>query len=424
VVEWVNDAFERRFGWSAAEIVGASPLRLHARETDIASMRALLTKLQRDGVARLQGVVRKRSDGGRLIGDLLVLRLAGADGAPRRVFHFRGAAVIEAVSSAASALAQLLRLRQALRSDQCELQVLRRVGTEHDAAITAALRQVEQLSEALSSSQASRFAVERSLAELEWRRSQAQEEADVAVEELQHSNQRLRELNRMLDERARRSESQRDAVQIDLDHSHRVHADLLGVVSLELRAPLASVLADAQKLGATEIVEKVRRMIVLLDALLGDAEDDALAELHVAEIEVTMAHAIALTRGEAVRRGVSLRLDRNRCKGVAADRHLLLCCLVELLAGAVRHTRSGGVITVDCRERGERLVVTVHDEGGGIDPASAETGFAQLRRLAGALRGGLSIESRAGQGTMVRLDLPRTVPAHRAQLGSLQPASG
>lgn len=106
--------------------------------------------------------------------------------------------------------------------------------------------------------------------------------------------------------------------------------------------------------------------------------------------------------------------------------------ILNLLANSLEHTRAGNSITISLRRAGERIVLSVDDDGDGISqealsniftPPSPEPelssthggcglglyiayGIAQLHS------GVLLIESREGEGTHVRLMLPSdTVPA-------------
>jgi signal transduction histidine kinase len=80
----------------------------------------------------------------------------------------------------------------------------------------------------------------------------------------------------------------------------------------------------------------------------------------------------------------------------------------EAMANAVRHSGAGRV-TVDLRVTGGEAVMDVADDGSGFDPAQAEgrgNGLVNLRTRAEALGGVLTIDSRFGAGSTVRLRLP------------------
>lgn len=102
----------------------------------------------------------------------------------------------------------------------------------------------------------------------------------------------------------------------------------------------------------------------------------------------------------------------------------------QLLENALKYSPDGGTITIGASARGERLEVTVSDEGIGIAPADAERIFDRfvqgeagdrrrfggiglglyiVRQLARAQGGDVTAAAREGGGTVMRLTLPRAL---------------
>ncbi|QYJ16311.1 hypothetical protein Rxycam_02144 [Rubrobacter xylanophilus DSM 9941] len=79
----------------------------------------------------------------------------------------------------------------------------------------------------------------------------------------------------------------------------------------------------------------------------------------------------------------------------------------EALANVRRHS-GAGCVEVCLRVEGEEAVVEIEDDGRGFDPAASGSGvgLVGMRERAQALRGGLEVESRPGEGTRVRLRVP------------------
>jgi PAS domain S-box-containing protein len=117
---------------------------------------------------------------------------------------------------------------------------------------------------------------------------------------------------------------------------------------------------------------------------------------------------------EVVRAGASLKteliVDRH------ADRLLdpettvqVIFCVWEAASNAVRHANAANLV-VECQHVGELVVVTIRDDGIGFDPeAQAQRpghGLSNLAARARTIGAALSISSRPGAGTNVRLDLP------------------
>jgi signal transduction histidine kinase len=113
------------------------------------------------------------------------------------------------------------------------------------------------------------------------------------------------------------------------------------------------------------------------------------------------------------------------------DGEYLTRLLVNLLENAVRHTPRQGTVTLSARREGSRVMITVEDTGEGIAAEhlphlcerfyrvdTARTGgrggtglgLAICESIVQAHDGNLTIQSQAGEGTTVRVSLPRALP--------------
>jgi len=86
----------------------------------------------------------------------------------------------------------------------------------------------------------------------------------------------------------------------------------------------------------------------------------------------------------------------------------------EALSNVRKHALARAVV-VELHATPSALEVTVRDDGQGFDPAAAEPGATPLglgimRERATLLGGSLQLDSRSGQGTILRLTLPMTFP--------------
>jgi PAS domain S-box-containing protein len=108
---------------------------------------------------------------------------------------------------------------------------------------------------------------------------------------------------------------------------------------------------------------------------------------------------------------------------VSSDPEMLRSILDNLVGNAIKYTDRGAV-TVECRRRGDALLVEVRDTGIGVpaekldaifreyarlDPERSEglgLGLAIVARSAGLLRHNLTVESKVGVGSCFRLELP------------------
>ncbi len=125
---------------------------------------------------------------------------------------------------------------------------------------------------------------------------------------------------------------------------------------------------------------------------------------------------------ECTREGIELRLALERGPGtVIADPLYLKHALLNVLLNAIQATPAGGHVTVQIGGEDDRAVVEVRDDGEGI-PAhvlprvfdvfvttregGTGLGLPIARRILQEHGGEVTIESRPGEGTTVRLALP------------------
>ena len=222
-------------------------------------------------------------------------------------------------------------------------------------------------------------------------------------------------LNAMLASLERAREAERRFVG---DASHELRTPLTalrGNVAYALRhGPDAAVLAD--------IDAGVRRLNALLDDLLALAREDAAAPagddlvdlLDVAR-EAAAADPAGATEVEGERDAALVRGER-----AALDR-----AVANLVGNARRHGPPAGDITVTVRAEGDRALLTVADEGAGLDAQAAAHAFERFWRGPAARGDGSglglaivrSIAERHGgsvrvDGPRFTLDLPRVAGPH------------
>ncbi|MBI3961250.1 MAG: GAF domain-containing sensor histidine kinase [Deinococcus sp.] len=106
----------------------------------------------------------------------------------------------------------------------------------------------------------------------------------------------------------------------------------------------------------------------------------------------------------------TLSIDEDLDGQLSAEQALQLLHLArEALANILKHARASAV-QVRLTTAGSRLVLSVHDNGVGFDPARAEGeahhGLRNMQERALALGGTLRIESARGQGTTVAVEIP------------------
>ena len=250
--------------------------------------------------------------------------------------------------------------------------------------------------------------------------------------------------------------------------AQRVRDELLATVTHELRTPLTSIIGYAEMmadLGDDEMGPTARRM---LEPLTRNATRELrlvsdllfLAVGSLSQIKLTTEsfdlrdlaqEALDEHRVEAERRGISvLGVDPGpRGDGahaldlpgdtttqldtaIVADRHRLRQVLDNLIGNSLKFTPPGGSITVATTMLSDSAVITVSDDGSGIDAEEQERVFERLFRASNATlavvqgaglgltivrsiveahRGTVTLTSELGAGTSVTMQLPRVAPS-------------
>lgn len=144
----------------------------------------------------------------------------------------------------------------------------------------------------------------------------------------------------------------------------------------------------------------------------------------------TLLQALADTyRGSARQKGLALRVH-DTAAWARSDPLLLERALSNLVANAIRHTESGGIL-LGARPQGDQLRLEVTDTGIGIAPQDQALVFeefvqldnpqrdpdrgsglslATVRRIADRLGHPVSLRSRVGHGSRFAIELPRATP--------------
>ncbi|MGE3960047.1 MAG: ATP-binding protein [Dehalococcoidia bacterium] len=223
-------------------------------------------------------------------------------------------------------------------------------------------------------------------------------------------------------------------------HLAESRARLIETASHELRGPLASVLGFAHRLhrggplspeaaeAAHLIREQAEEMAFRLDLFLGLAELDRPRSSpseppeEIAIDELLEREAAAL---RARRPGAIVDVHTEAGPVLRSNPHYVRQVVANLLDNAAKH--GGGWIGLSATYRGNRLVVTVEDDGDGIAPADRERIFERgyrahpedgtpapgkglglfvAREFAERLGSRLTVRSERGVGAVFQLRLP------------------
>jgi PAS domain S-box-containing protein len=244
------------------------------------------------------------------------------------------------------------------------------------------------------------------------------------------------------------------AAQERAEAANRAKSLFLANMSHELRTPLNAVIgfSDIMRdeifgpLGheryteyATLIYDSGQLLLDLITDILDMAKIEAgKMELNFERVDLmeSIDDCVRMLRDRAKKGSVQLAFDASHeSMSVVADRRAVKQILLNLLTNAVKFTPPGGHVEVEAYFGGDRVSITVRDDGIGIpaehlprlgrpfeqvcdDPMLAKggtgLGLALVQALANKHGGTLRIESEEGIGTTVTVDFPLTPPVRAA----------
>lgn len=264
-----------------------------------------------------------------------------------------------------------------------------------------------------------------------------------AVKRERELNLEIQQLLRSAQAERERAEAARSAAEKAQQLEERAGSAktrFLASASHDLRQPMHSISLLIGVLRARlndpaqiDIADKVQSSVSTMENLFGNLLDisklDAGAvHAHVEDVDLgwLLERAVQTWLPQAQEKGLTLRLRASGRWVVRGDATLLERIVGNLLANAIRYTRSGGVL-VGCRRRGEACELQIWDTGPGIAPRHREAifeeffrigapgtgqekglglGLSIVRRCVALLGYSISVESREGRGSVFKVSLP------------------
>ena len=427
--------------WYAVDIVGSDGalrrLEVSHRDPAKVALAADLAKRYPDDPNQPQGVHEVvRSGKSQLIADLPDSLLAElAQNAEHleliRQLGLRSAMIVPLLAGQRAVGAMtLVTAESGRRYDERDLAVAEDLARRAATAIEQA-NLFAEVNEAREMLESQAVELEAQAAELQ----QTTAQLEISVANMQKANEALR------NESAEAQLARRQA-----DEANRAKSDFLASMSHELRTPLNAIMGYAQLLEVgvhgtldprqLEDLQRIDRSSQHLLGLINDILNFAKIEAGRIEyaldriaVDGVLARVEELIAPQAAAKHLTYTFV-NECSDVfvCADEDKLMQVFVNLVSNAVRYTREGGQIRVECSATADRVTTTVCDNGIGIPPdklvaifepfVQVERGYAGNRQgtglglaisrnLARGMGGDLTVTSEVGKGSVFSVELKR-----------------
>lgn len=261
------------------------------------------------------------------------------------------------------------------------------------------------------------------------------------------SAKEARQMSIELEQRVEQRTAELSKAKIEAEVASRAKSLFLTNMSHELRTPLNAILGHAQIMSRDQSlkpdqrhsVEAINRGGDHLLTLINSVLEMSKIEAGQAEVSLSSFHIVTLLndmemmfRDAAVEKGLrfEVRKGPETPHIIQGDRAKISQVLINLLSNALRHTHEGGLSLsafVEAKSGDRRhLVLALEDTGEGIaaeevqwifDPfvqsgstgpqqSGTGLGLAISREYALMMGGNLTVQSRAGQGSIFSLELP------------------
>jgi len=222
-----------------------------------------------------------------------------------------------------------------------------------------------------------------------------------------------------------------------LNQAERLAAlgEMVAGVSHEVKNPLGIIQSTAELLGgmpdANDNQKRLSGVIkeesVRLNSIVTEFLDFARPQvpfLQECYLEKIIERNLAFLQPEFEKRNIQIRDQVNgRPLPLTADQDLLYRALLNIFLNAIQATPDGGAITIKVDEEKDYYGIVIQDTGHGINEERVKKifnpfyttkekgsglGLPIVRKIIEGHRGTVAIESEEGEGTTVRIHLPRT----------------
>ncbi len=204
--------------------------------------------------------------------------------------------------------------------------------------------------------------------------------------------------------------------------AHEVKNPLAGLLlySMHLKSK-SDKFSESEASLVDKIVDTINHLINRVEQILSFARPLSL-NLRSGDLKQTVNHVLELLRPQLTTNKVEVRLAMGRDEPIAMfDESSLRGALINLILNAIESMREGGTLTIAIERIAQNLQLVITDTGRGIRDEDAKKifepffttkeqglglGMPYAKKIIEQHGGTISLNSRAGEGTTVRITLP------------------
>ena len=200
-----------------------------------------------------------------------------------------------------------------------------------------------------------------------------------------------------------------------------------------LQSPIDRIIESAERIGArsdgplredyasygNDIASAARHLLSVVHSMRSDSAQNP----DVVDLAALSAEAVIMLESSADERSLQIELDRPASLHARGDERAVLQVLVNLIVNAIRYSPERGIIRLSFASTQSDASVTVSDQGSGVaaedehriferferahsSDEGTGLGLAISRRLARAMGGDVTLDSKPGEGARFSLTLP------------------
>ena len=179
--------------------------------------------------------------------------------------------------------------------------------------------------------------------------------------------------------------------------AERAREEFIAQVTHELRTPLTNIRAYTETLSSgmfedpkviTEcynvITKETRRLSRLVEDILSVSQLEVgtiSLQMNNVDLKALLGDSVRDVRGLAEEKSIDIQLVLpSKLEPIRADRDKLAVVINNLLGNAIKYTPAQGNVVVGCQLTADAVVITVKDNGIGIDPSEHSKVFEKFQR--------------------------------------------